>query len=37
MKNTLFVLALLSSAAWGQFETASILGTVKDKTGAVVP
>jgi hypothetical protein len=41
MKRTsLLLLALLLAAgapAWAQFETASVLGTVRDATGAVVP
>ena len=39
MKRLLLVLALLVMAApaWAQFETATVVGTVKDSTGAVVP
>jgi len=34
----LFVLFLLASVpAWAQFETASVVGALRDKTGAVVP
>ena len=35
----LVLLALLavSAPAWAQFETATVVGTVKDSTGAVVP
>jgi hypothetical protein len=29
--------AARSSPAWAQFETATVLGTVRDATGAVVP
>jgi hypothetical protein len=34
----LLLLALsVSTPAWAQFETATVVGTVKDSTGAVVP
>jgi hypothetical protein len=38
-KTCLFLLMLLAGGvpAWAQFETASVLGTVRDSTGAVVP
>jgi hypothetical protein len=39
MKRVLLVIALLALAApaWAQFETATVVGTVRDATGAVVP
>ena len=40
MSRTLLVLLAcltLSTPAWAQFETATVVGTVKDSTGAVVP
>ncbi|MDO8681037.1 MAG: carboxypeptidase-like regulatory domain-containing protein [Acidobacteriota bacterium] len=39
MKRVLLVVALLALAApaWAQFETATVVGTVRDATGAVVP
>ena len=40
MKKTCLVLLMVLAGgvpAWAQFETASVLGTVRDSTGAVVP
>ena len=39
MKRVLLAVALLTLAApaWAQFETATVVGTVRDATGAVVP
>lgn len=40
MKQLTFVLAFtlaMTTSAWAQFETATVVGTVKDSTGAVVP
>src|SRR5215470_16870896 len=41
MKFRLMILAFLwlltASAAWAQFETASVVGTIRDSSGAVVP
>jgi outer membrane receptor protein involved in Fe transport len=39
-KRALFclcVLVLVATPAWAQFETGSVVGTIKDTTGAVVP
>ncbi|MBY0495257.1 MAG: TonB-dependent receptor [Cyanobacteria bacterium] len=33
----MFVLTLAAAPAWAQFETGSVVGTIKDSTGAVVP
>src|SRR5437773_6375831 len=33
----LLLLAVATPAAWAQFDTASVVGTVKDSSGAVVP
>ena len=40
MKRIVFALlaiALLATPAWAQFETGTVVGTLKDSTGAVVP
>ena len=41
MKFRLMIVAALclltASPAWAQFETASVVGTVRDSSGAVVP
>ncbi|MCC7153569.1 MAG: TonB-dependent receptor [Bryobacterales bacterium] len=37
MVHRIFLLLLAASAAWGQFDTATVLGTVRDKSGAMVP
>ncbi len=40
MKRIVFALlaiALLAAPAWAQFETGTVVGTLKDSTGAVVP
>src|SRR5580698_3268064 len=34
---TLLFTVLLNSAAWGQFDSASVLGTIKDPSGAAIP
>ena len=33
----LFLVALLPATVFAQFDTATVLGTVKDSTGAVIP
>ena len=33
----LFVMLILGLAAWGQISTGTIIGSVEDSTGAVVP
>src|SRR5688572_15063602 len=33
----LCVLAFVAAPAWAQFETGTVVGTLKDSTGAVVP
>ena len=40
MKRIVFVLIvslLVPAAAWAQFETATVVGTVRDSSGGVVP
>jgi hypothetical protein len=34
---TLLFAVFLSGAAWGQFDSASVLGTIKDPSGAAIP
>lgn len=36
IRNLFFLLFVYASAAWAQFDTAEVLGTVRDNTGAVI-